>query len=170
MAALENLDPAVRIESILDGQDIEPATRLEYFLKKAAEGGGGSSGGLVEIKNVEPFQVPDLVNGGTRLFDPESDELWFTTDPDAQYQQIEDPFFITNQNLPGIVDVIAGPGRSTGITISWYEVSAYERSAVSFPKFCVKPSTFYTFEGISFTGHIFKPDTIVYKYTSPIGG
>ena len=43
-AGLENLEPAVRIEEILDGQDIEPATRLEYFLKKAAEGGGGGSG------------------------------------------------------------------------------------------------------------------------------
>ena len=37
---LENLEPAVRLEAILDGQDIAPATRLEYFLKKAAEGGG----------------------------------------------------------------------------------------------------------------------------------
>ena len=32
-----------RIDKILDGQDIEPATRLEYFLKKAAEGGGGGT-------------------------------------------------------------------------------------------------------------------------------
>lgn len=162
-----SLKPVKRLEMILDGQDIEPATRLEYFLKKATEG-GGSSGGLVEIKNVEPFQVPDLVNGGTRLFEPESDELWITTDPDAPYQQIEDPFFITNQNLPGIVDVIAGPGRSTVITTAWYEVSAYERPAVSNPKFCVKPSTFYTFDGTGFTGYIIRPDTIVYKYESPI--
>ena len=33
---LENLEPAVRIEAILDGQNISPATRLEYFLQKAA--------------------------------------------------------------------------------------------------------------------------------------
>lgn len=46
--ALENLDPAVRIEEILDGQDIEPATRLEYFLKKASEG-GGSGGSEIHI-------------------------------------------------------------------------------------------------------------------------
>lgn len=34
--ALENLTPAVRIEEILDGQNIEPVTRLEYFLKQAS--------------------------------------------------------------------------------------------------------------------------------------
>lgn len=34
--ALEDLTPAVRIEAILDGAAIEPANRLEYFLKQAA--------------------------------------------------------------------------------------------------------------------------------------
>ena len=34
--ALEDLTPAVRVEAILDGADIEPANRLEYFLKQAA--------------------------------------------------------------------------------------------------------------------------------------
>lgn len=47
MAALENLDPAARLEAILDGQDIEPATRLEYFLKQAAAGGGGGGAAFV---------------------------------------------------------------------------------------------------------------------------
>lgn len=37
--ALEDLNPAVRVEEILDGADIEPANRLEYFLKKAAGSG-----------------------------------------------------------------------------------------------------------------------------------
>lgn len=34
--ALEDLTPAVRVEAILDGADIDPANRLEYFLKQAA--------------------------------------------------------------------------------------------------------------------------------------
>ena len=34
--ALTDLTPAVRGEAILDGADIDPATRLEYFLSKAA--------------------------------------------------------------------------------------------------------------------------------------
>jgi hypothetical protein len=50
MALVENLEPATRIESILDGEDIEPATRLEYFLKQAAAGGG--SGGAFVINRV----------------------------------------------------------------------------------------------------------------------
>lgn len=66
MAALENLDPAVRIEGILDGRDIEPATRLEYFLKKAAEGGGGSGSVIHIVKatgevNVESAEGSDIV-------------------------------------------------------------------------------------------------------------
>ena len=34
--ALENLTPGVRTEMILNGDEITPATRLEYFLQKAA--------------------------------------------------------------------------------------------------------------------------------------
>lgn len=34
--ALENLQAATRIEAILNGDDITPATRREYFLKRAA--------------------------------------------------------------------------------------------------------------------------------------
>lgn len=36
MADTYELDPAVRVEEILNGDDIDPANRLEYFLKKAA--------------------------------------------------------------------------------------------------------------------------------------
>lgn len=45
--ALENLEPATRIENILDGEDIAPATRLEYFLKQASAGGGGGGAAFV---------------------------------------------------------------------------------------------------------------------------
>lgn len=37
--ALENLSPIVREERLLAGVDLEPATRLEYFLKQAGSGG-----------------------------------------------------------------------------------------------------------------------------------
>lgn len=37
------IDPVTRKERILSGEDIEPVTRLEYFLKNAVGGGGGSS-------------------------------------------------------------------------------------------------------------------------------
>lgn len=67
--ALENLEPATRIEAILDGEDIAPATRLEYFLAKAAEGGGGGDIGKyvkvydsIEILS-EPIQVVSDIDG-----------------------------------------------------------------------------------------------------------
>ena len=41
--ALENLTPSNRMEAILDGQDIEPSNRKEYFMQKAVSAGGGSS-------------------------------------------------------------------------------------------------------------------------------
>ena len=47
MSLGNDLTPVVREESILNGGDITPATRLEYFLAKAAEGGGGGGGGSV---------------------------------------------------------------------------------------------------------------------------
>lgn len=40
--ALENLSPIVREERLLAGEDLEPANRLEYFLKQAGSGGSGS--------------------------------------------------------------------------------------------------------------------------------
>lgn len=58
--ALENLEPATRIESILDGEDIEPATRLEYFLKQAAAGGGGGAAFVINV-------VPSIENVPTHL-------------------------------------------------------------------------------------------------------
>lgn len=48
--ALENLTPIVREEQLLAGEDLEPVTRLEYFLKQAGSGGGGS--GTVEYEPV----------------------------------------------------------------------------------------------------------------------
>lgn len=41
--ALENLTPVTRMESILNGDDVAPVTREEYFWKQAASGGEGSS-------------------------------------------------------------------------------------------------------------------------------
>lgn len=41
--ALENLTPENRVESLLSGVDLEPANRLEYFLKQAGSGGGSGS-------------------------------------------------------------------------------------------------------------------------------
>lgn len=40
--ALENLTPSNRMEAILDGQDIEPSNRKEYFMQKAVSAGGSS--------------------------------------------------------------------------------------------------------------------------------
>lgn len=44
--ALENLTPENRVERLLSGADLDPATRLEYFLKQAGSGGSGSENGI----------------------------------------------------------------------------------------------------------------------------
>ena len=122
-----SLKPIKRLEMILDGQDIEPATRLEYFLKKAAEGGG--SGGLVEIKNVEPFQVPDLVNGGTRLYDPVNDSLYLVDEPGGNYSETQYGALISNVTPPGFVTLNLPVGSFSSITMGWMEETAYEDQA-----------------------------------------
>lgn len=64
--ALEDLTPAVRVEGILDGADIEPATRLEYFLSKAAnevpKPAGSSDAGKVLTVNEDGdgFELDDV--------------------------------------------------------------------------------------------------------------
>ena len=40
--ALENLTPSNRLEEILDGGDVTPSNRREYFIQKAMSSGGGS--------------------------------------------------------------------------------------------------------------------------------
>lgn len=68
--ALEDLNPAVRVEEILDGADIEPATRLEYFMKKAAnevpKPAGSSDAGKVVTVN-EDGDGYELAEPGTGL-------------------------------------------------------------------------------------------------------
>lgn len=68
--ALEDLNPAVRVEEILDGADIEPATRLEYFMKKAAnevpKPAGSSDAGKVVTVN-EDGDGFELTEPGTGL-------------------------------------------------------------------------------------------------------
>lgn len=52
--ALENLEPENRVERLLSGADLDPATRLEYFLKQA---GGGSGSNVI----VYPLDLDDPV-------------------------------------------------------------------------------------------------------------
>lgn len=42
-----SIEPYNRAERILSGEDLEPTTRLEYFMKEAASGGGGGGGSAV---------------------------------------------------------------------------------------------------------------------------
>lgn len=103
--ALENLDPAVRIEEILDGQDIEPATRIEYFLKKAAEGGGGS--GL-------PAFIPEEIGASLKLAAAESEEK------EAKF--ISQSFSSGSMNLPLAPE--GNLGVSSLVQILFYESGA----------------------------------------------
>jgi hypothetical protein len=68
--ALEDLNPAVRVEEILDGADIEPATRLEYFMKKAANevpkpAGSSDAGKVVTVnEDGDGFELAEPASGG----------------------------------------------------------------------------------------------------------
>lgn len=47
--ALSNLTPVTRPEAILDGSEITPVTRREYFMKKAATSGGSGEKAVFNI-------------------------------------------------------------------------------------------------------------------------
>ena len=68
--ALEDLNPAVRVEEILNAADIEPATRLEYFMKKAANevpkpAGSSDAGKVVTVnEDGDGFELTTPSGGG----------------------------------------------------------------------------------------------------------
>ena len=86
--ALEDLNPAVRVEEILDGADIEPATRLEYFMKKAANEvpkptGSSDAGKVVTVnEDGDGFELTEPASGGVVYLSLTEDVL------DASYADI----------------------------------------------------------------------------------
>ena len=59
--ALENLTPSNRLEEILDGGDVTPSNRREYFIQKAMSAGGGS--GLPEYTSADKGKVLTIGEG-----------------------------------------------------------------------------------------------------------
>lgn len=53
---MKELTPITRKEKILNGEDLEPITRLEYFLQKAIGEGGSGSGG----SSLPPYTTSDI--------------------------------------------------------------------------------------------------------------
>lgn len=64
------IEPVTRKERILSGEDIEPVTRLEYFLKNS--GGGGGSSGLPAYSSSDIGKVL-TVDAGEGQFLPAED-------------------------------------------------------------------------------------------------
>ncbi len=67
--ALENLTPGVRVEAILNGDDITPANRLEYFLQKAAnevpKPENGDAGLLLAVNSdADGYELVEPAAGG----------------------------------------------------------------------------------------------------------
>lgn len=74
-----SIEPYNRAERILSGEDLEPTTRLEYFMKEAASGGGG--GGEKEIfRLVADAQTQELYLDDGKTF----------SDIDSAYQAGKD--------------------------------------------------------------------------------
>lgn len=60
LRSLSDLDPVTRMEAILDGEDISPATREEYFVKKAVT---TASSELPAVTSSDNGDVLTVVNG-----------------------------------------------------------------------------------------------------------
>lgn len=57
------IEPVTRKERILSGEDIEPVTRLEYFLKNS--GGGGGGGGVFRVDMLYDEETDSLRSSKT---------------------------------------------------------------------------------------------------------
>lgn len=66
MPEISDLTPVTRIERILDGENLTPVNRLEYFLMKASEGGGG---GGTDYQPVQAETTKELVNNWSDPFE-----------------------------------------------------------------------------------------------------
>jgi len=77
--ALENLEPVTRMESILNGDNIEPVTREEYFWQQAATSG---SGGLPEYTDADVGKVL-TVGEGRPIWIGEYLDVVVTEDPET---------------------------------------------------------------------------------------
>lgn len=64
----DEMTPITRLEGILAGQDIQPITRLEYFLKQYAGGGSGGGAGA--------FVVNATMSGSTLTCDKTAAEMF----------------------------------------------------------------------------------------------
>lgn len=167
---LENLEPAVRLEAILDGQDIEPVTRLEYFLKKAAEGGGGGSDDCNCLYNFgspagyAPFNVPDLINGGTRTFTPGVDHVYAPRPDNGKPIDISSngSMLYTDKNPPGY---LATRDNEHIMIVSWVsqEAGAFTSGDNTTPGFAIVNADYVSAE-LSTGGRasIINPANIVY--------
>lgn len=58
---MEKIYPITRQEKILAGKDIEPITRMEYFLKQAGSGGGSGGGGVQSDWNQTDETAADFI-------------------------------------------------------------------------------------------------------------
>lgn len=91
--ALEDLNPAVRVEEILDGADIEPATRLEYFMKKAANevpkpAGSSDAGKVVTVnEDGDGYELTEAASGGAFIINV-SGTPGSTLTPDKTYPEL----------------------------------------------------------------------------------
>ena len=72
--ALENLTPSNRLEAILDGGDVTPSNRREYFIQKAMSAGGVSD--LPEYTSADKGKVLTIGEGeGETSVEPKWEEV-----------------------------------------------------------------------------------------------
>ena len=95
--ALENLTPSNRLEAILDGGDVTPSNRKEYFIQKAMSAGGS---GLPEYTSADKGKVLTIGEG-------EGGETVVIV-PEQTVTQTEGPVPLTGVDVSGFVAGVSG--------------------------------------------------------------
>lgn len=117
---MENLTPITREEKIISGEDLQPITRMEYFLKKYGGGTGGGGGGssvsldktltksgyAADAKAVGD-RLAEIGNGGGGIIDVT--ELPTTNiDENALYRTIVPTFYMDGKAQSTTIHIVNG--------------------------------------------------------------
>lgn len=87
-----SIEPYNRAERILSGEDLEPTTRLEYFMKEAASGGGGGGASKVVFNILDGEEEGELIFADSKTFNDVDEAYRAGKEIEFQYNGIPTSF------------------------------------------------------------------------------
>ena len=113
--ALENLTPSNRLEAILDGGDVTPSNRREYFIQKAMSAGGGSD--LPEYTSADKGKVLTIGEG--------EESVTTVIVPEQSVTMAVPDTFLVNVDYAGAISLANGTSATLVVNDAQIAMTAY---------------------------------------------